>query len=74
MARITVEDCLTQETNRFGLVLLAAKRAKQLLGGAKQAIADNRGNKSMMNEKPPSFYEDDLERYRNKFRASIENR
>ena len=48
MARITVEDCLTQETNRFGLVLLAAKRAKQLLGGAKQAIADNRGNKSIV--------------------------
>jgi hypothetical protein len=34
----------------------------------------NRGNKSMMHEHPPSFYEDDLERYRNKFRASIENR
>ena len=48
MARITVEDCLTQQTNRFGLVLLAAKRAKQLLGGAKQAIADNRGNKSIV--------------------------
>lgn len=48
MARITVEDCLTQQTNRFGLVLLAAKRAKQLLSGAKQAIADNRGNKSIV--------------------------
>ena len=48
MARITVEDCLTKETNRFGLVLLAAKRAKQLLNGAKQVIADNRGNKSVV--------------------------
>lgn len=48
MARITVEDCLTKETNRFGLVLLAAKRAKQLLNGAKQAIEDNRGNKSVV--------------------------
>ncbi len=48
MARITVEDCLTKETNRFGLVLLAAKRAKQLLNGAKQAIDDNRGNKSVV--------------------------
>jgi len=28
----------------------------------------------MMNERPPSFYEDDLERFRNKFRASIKNR
>ena len=48
MARITVEDCLTKETNRFGLVLLAARRAKQLLNGAKQAIDDNRGNKSVV--------------------------
>lgn len=48
MARITVEDCLTKETNRFGLVLLAAKRAKQLLNGSKQAIEDNRGNKSVV--------------------------
>ena len=32
------------------------------------------GHKSMMNEKPPSFYEEDLERFKNKFRASIENR
>lgn len=48
MARITVEDCLTKETNRFGLVLLAAKRAKQLLNGAKQVIEDNRGNKSVV--------------------------
>jgi DNA-directed RNA polymerase subunit omega len=48
MARITVEDCLTQQTNRFGLVLLAAKRAKLLLGGSKQAIEDNRGNKAIV--------------------------
>lgn len=48
MARITVEDCLTKETNRFGLVLLAARRAKQLLNGSKQAIEDNRGNKAVV--------------------------
>lgn len=48
MARITVEDCLTKETNRFGLVQLAAKRTKQLLHGAKMLIADNRGNKSVV--------------------------
>ncbi len=30
MARVTVEDCLQNVDNRFQLVLLAAKRARQL--------------------------------------------
>lgn len=30
MARITVEDCLAHVDNRFDLVLLATKRARQL--------------------------------------------
>ena len=33
MARITVEDCLDHVDNRFDLVLLATKRARQLAGG-----------------------------------------
>lgn len=48
MARITVEDCLAREGNRFALVQLAAKRAKQLLNGAKAHITDNRGNKCIV--------------------------
>lgn len=31
MARVTVEDCLGYVKNRFELVLLAAKRARQLI-------------------------------------------
>ena len=43
MARITVEDCLSEIPSRFELVILAAKRAKQLLKGAKPLLAsDNR--------------------------------
>ena len=42
MARITVEDCLTQENNRFALVQLASKRTKQLLQGASVQISDRR--------------------------------
>lgn len=34
MARITVEDCLDKVDNRFSLVHLVSKRAKQLLRGA----------------------------------------
>ena len=43
MARITVEDCLEQVPNRFQLVLLAARRAKQLLKGARPLVdTDNK--------------------------------
>jgi len=34
MARITVEDCLEHVDNRFDLVLLAARRARQIAQGA----------------------------------------
>jgi DNA-directed RNA polymerase subunit omega len=43
MARITVEDCLGTIDNRFQLVLLAAKRAKQLLKGSRPLLdSDNK--------------------------------
>jgi DNA-directed RNA polymerase subunit omega len=34
MARITVEDCAANIPNKFQLVLVAAKRARQLANGA----------------------------------------
>jgi DNA-directed RNA polymerase subunit omega len=34
MARVTVEDCLEREDNRFALVVLAAQRARQLMKGS----------------------------------------
>jgi DNA-directed RNA polymerase subunit omega len=43
MSRITVEDCLRRVNNRFELVMLASKRARQLFKGAKPLIDfDNR--------------------------------
>ncbi|MBX7137847.1 MAG: DNA-directed RNA polymerase subunit omega [Oligoflexia bacterium] len=48
MARITVEDCLTKETNRFSLVLLAAKRTKQLLRGSKSQLSEDYDNKAVV--------------------------
>jgi len=43
MARITVEDCLERVGNRFELVLLGARRAKQLLKGARPLVeSDNK--------------------------------
>jgi len=39
MARITVEDCLEHVDNRFDLVLLAARRARQISQGADPMVA-----------------------------------
>jgi DNA-directed RNA polymerase subunit omega len=38
MARITVEDCLARIPNRFELVVVAARRAKDLLQGARPLV------------------------------------
>lgn len=38
MARVTVEDCLANVDNRFQLVLVAAKRARQLVQGAEPCL------------------------------------
>jgi DNA-directed RNA polymerase subunit omega len=38
MARITVEDCLEVVNNRFELVLMATKRARQLANGAEPLV------------------------------------
>ncbi|HAR94846.1 MAG TPA: DNA-directed RNA polymerase subunit omega [Deltaproteobacteria bacterium] len=38
MARITVEDCMDKVENRFELVHIAAKRAKQLVKGARPLV------------------------------------
>ncbi len=38
MARITVEDCLDRVDNRFDLVLLACKRARQLTRGVEPLL------------------------------------
>jgi DNA-directed RNA polymerase subunit omega len=65
MARLTVEDCLDNVDNRFELVLVAAKRARQLAMGAEalvelendkptvlalREIAENKINKSVLDE------------------------
>lgn len=46
MARITVEDCLDNIENRFELVLLAAKRARQLENGEADPTVDWENDKA----------------------------
>jgi DNA-directed RNA polymerase subunit omega len=47
MARVTVEDCLEMVDNRFALVVLAAKRTRQLLNGA-SAMVDGKNKPAVM--------------------------
>lgn len=44
MARITVEDCLQVVDNRFELVMMAAKRARQLSNGVESQIDNSEAN------------------------------
>ena len=46
MARVTVEDCLENVVNRYELVLLASKRARQIVLGSDPLVPTN-------NDKPP---------------------
>lgn len=45
MARITVEDCLDHVDNRFELVIVGSKRARQLATGGKDAHVDPENDK-----------------------------
>ncbi len=38
MARITIEDCLDTVPNRFALVIMTSKRARQLVDGQSPTI------------------------------------
>ena len=46
MARVTVEDCLENVDNRFELVMVSSKRARQLATGGKEPMV------AIENDKP----------------------
>lgn len=48
MARITVEDCLKHVPNRFELVLLAAKRARQIALGSRPLVDDDQDKPAVL--------------------------
>jgi DNA-directed RNA polymerase subunit omega len=45
MARITVEDCLAVVPNRFDLIVMAAKRARQLHAGVEPLLENSERDK-----------------------------
>ena len=76
MARITVEDCSEKIPNMFQLVLVAAKRARQLANGAEamvpweddkptvvalREIADGFVTESILEEREPQSLDDLLD-------------
>ena len=48
MARVTVEDCIRYYPNRFEMVLLAARRARQLLKGMPSVVDDGETHKPVV--------------------------
>lgn len=75
MARVTVEDCLGKVDNRFQLVLVATKRARQLAKGAQpfvewendkptvvalREIADDYVTPAILDEKPEEEIEEEV--------------
>jgi DNA-directed RNA polymerase subunit omega len=48
MARITVQDCLTHIPNRFQLVLVATKRARQIALGARPLVDEENDKPSVL--------------------------
>lgn len=40
MARVTIEDCINIEPNRFKLIMMAAQRARQIANGAETLIPE----------------------------------
>ena len=45
MARVTVEDCLENVLNRFELVMVASKRARQIATGGKESLVEEESDK-----------------------------
>jgi DNA-directed RNA polymerase subunit omega len=51
MARVTVEDCIDREDNRFALVILASRRARQIMKGSPALVrSGNRPNVTSLRE------------------------
>ncbi|MGJ8693086.1 MAG: DNA-directed RNA polymerase subunit omega [Thalassotalea sp.] len=45
MARVTVEDAVANVGNRFDLVLIASRRARQIATGGKEPLVDRENDK-----------------------------
>ena len=48
MARLTIEDCLTKIDNRYDLVLLASKRARQITLGRDTLVDEDNDKPSVI--------------------------
>lgn len=46
MARVTVEDCLEHVDNRFELIMVGAKRARQIANEGAEPLVDEENDKA----------------------------
>ena len=63
MARITIEDCIEREGNRFSLVAMVAVRTKQLMRGARPLVraGENKSVVTSLREVAAGYVTPDLE-------------
>lgn len=66
MARVTVEDCLHKENNRFRLVLAAGRRAHQIAMGHQPLVAVD-------NDKPTVIALREIEEGKTSIKGLMEN-
>ena len=48
MARVTIEDCLPLVENRFALLILATKRTRQLMAGARPLLDQGKNKPAVL--------------------------
>ena len=74
MARVTVEDCVEQITNRFELVSLAAKRAKSINCGSPITIERDNDKNAVVALREIAAKNLDIEQLREELISSLQTR
>ena len=72
MARVTVEDCVEQTTNRFELVSLAAQRAKSISCGAPITIERDNDKNAVVALREIAAKNLDIEQLREELFSSLQ--
>lgn len=71
MARVTVEDCILNVPNRFELVLLSAKRAREISAGAPITVARDNDKNAVVSLREISENSIDLEALRDRLAKNM---
>ena len=72
MARITIEDCLSETDNRFELVILASERAKEIISGSPILIEEDNDKESVIALREIASHKINIEKLKEKFYNNFE--